>query len=239
MMHAAIVCGRWPVISIIMVLCMACTCVRPIMPPDSSGALSTESCLLPFPTSPYRFIHAVEAAPPGGARIMMVGVTMIDPAASTIRSVIMTIEGLVLFDAGYDKSITIHRALPPFDNKHFAGYMMEDVRLMYFPPQGTRSASGMLNDGSTICRYTSGDNVIVDVIIHQDHTWDIEHYAGCGKPVRTVKARLLQDGFPGVIELSIQKPQKYFLRLKLISAEPLSPNPDMPEHKKLEVKSEK
>ncbi|MEI6126655.1 MAG: hypothetical protein WCQ99_08915 [Pseudomonadota bacterium] len=224
MRQAGTVCGRWPfILLIIPVVCIACTCVRPLPPANFAGPGSAETCRLPFPASPYRFIHAVEALPPGGARIMLVGVTIIDPRAAAIRSVIMTIEGLVLFDAAYDKEVTIHRALPPFDNKHFAGYMLEDVRLIYFPPRGTLSASGLLADGSTVCRYAGGDGMLVDVTIHPDQTWEIGSYASSGKIMRSVKASALQDGFPGVIELSVRQPAKYFLRLKLISAEPVSP----------------
>jgi hypothetical protein len=152
---------------------------------------------------------------------MLLGITVIDPAAGEIRCAVMTIEGIVLFDASCGDSVFVYRALPPFDNKHFANSMMDDVRFIYFPPLGTLKDFGNSNDGSTVCRYYGNDNNIVDVILHTDHSWEIVQYSSSLTMVRKVKAIYTNDRIPDLIELNVQSPQKYSLRLKLISAEPV------------------
>jgi len=219
-MNIFIVRCQWPFIFFIIFLCISCTRIRPIKSVDFSE-LNPKVCLQPFFITPYRFIHTIEAELPGGSQMMLIGITVIDPVVGKYRSAIMTIEGMVLFDASCDNTVFIYRALPPFDNKHFANSMMDDVQFIYFPPQGTLRTFGNLDDGSTICRYYGEDTKIVDVILHPDHSWEIEQYSSYRKIVRKVKAMSIQDRIPSVIELSVQRSQKYFLRMKLISAEPV------------------
>jgi len=221
-MNSFIVRCQWPFIFFILFLCISCTRIRPIKSVGFSG-LNQKVCLQPFFITPYRFIHAIEAELPGGSQVMLIGITVVDPVVGKFRSAVMTIEGMVLFDASWDNTVVVYRALPPFDNKHFANSMMDDVRFIYFPPQGTFRTIGSLDDGSTICRYYGEGREIVDVILHSDNSWGVEQYSSCRKIVRKVKAISMQNKIPAVIELSVQRAQKYFLRMKLISAEPVPP----------------
>ena len=184
-------------------------------------AETQQQCLLPFSGIPRRYIHAIEAVLPGRVQLTVIGITIIDPAADKIRAAIITLEGLVLFDASAaGENVTIHRALPPFDGREFALHLMQDVRFIFIPPAGTHISSGMIDNGSTICRYEDADGMTEDVIVHQDRTWEIEQYKGCGKPLRRLRSRSLKNGVPDLIELSAHK---YVLRLELISAEQVLP----------------
>ena len=205
-----------------MLLC-SCTCPRPILRTQMTAEIQ-QQCLLPFSGTPRRYIHAIEAVLPGRVQLTVMGITVIDPAADKIRAAIITLEGLVLFDASAAAdNVTIHRALPPFDGREFALHLMQDVRFIFIPPAGTLSSSGMIDNGSAICRYEGADGMMVDVIVHHDQTWEIEQYKGCGKPLRRLKSYSPKNGVPDLIELSVHKPRRYALRLELISAEPLLP----------------
>jgi hypothetical protein len=179
-------------------------------------------CNQPFVDIPYRFVHAIEVTLPGGGAGTVVGVTVIDPAPGTIHSVIMTIEGFVLFDAQYEKEVSVKRAVPPFNAGHFAKHMMDDVRLMLLAPQGRLASAGILEDGSTICRYDGRDGKIVDVVVHQDNSWEIGVYSDSHETIRRVNASSVKDWIPALVKLTAFDSWDYSLILKLITAEPAS-----------------
>ena len=203
---------------------ISCSRLPVIKPMDTSMTPDTmRRCHLPFLDIPYRFIHTIEVVLPGGRTGMVVGVTAFDPATKTIQSVIMTIEGFVLFDASYEKEVRVNRAVPPFNVEHFAGYMMDDVRLIFLNPDGRLTDTGVLEDGSTACRYYLKQNGVIDVIVHKDNTWEIEKYSDSHELLRRVMTFSLQDRIPSMVELNAFGFREYTLRLNLINAEPVSP----------------
>ncbi len=60
----------------------------------------------------------------------------------------MTIEGFVLFDAEAGETLTVHRAVPPFDAPAFAAALAEDIRLAFFSPGGEPAAWGEGEEGA-------------------------------------------------------------------------------------------
>ncbi|MGD0275399.1 MAG: hypothetical protein ABSB79_04990, partial [Syntrophales bacterium] len=171
---------------------------------------------------PYRFVHAIEASLPGGQVGIFIGVTIVDPAAKTIHSILLTQEGFILFDAQYAQSLKVNRALPPFNAEHLAGYIMEDVRLVFLAPEGAPADVSVLEDGSAICRYPRTQNMIEDIIIYPDGAWSIKLYRRPHEQLREVDAHSMKNGFPEMLELSGFESRNYSLRMKLISAEPVS-----------------
>ncbi len=210
-------------ISILILFLISCSRLPIIKPVDQALLPDTmRRCHQPFVYSPYRFVHAIEVTLPGGGAGTVVGVTVIDPAAETIRSVIMTIEGFVLFDAQYEKEVRVKRAVPPFNARHFANHMMEDVRLILLAPQGRLSSAGILEDGSTICRYDGIQGKIIDVILHQDNSWEIGVYSNSYETIRRVNASSVKDWIPTLVKLTAFDSWDYSLLLTLINAEPVS-----------------
>jgi hypothetical protein len=134
----------------------------------------------------------------------------------------MTIEGFVLFDAQYEKEVRVKRAVPPFNARHFANHMMEDVRLILLAPQGQLSSAGILEDGSTICRYDGSQGKIIDVILHQDNSWEIGVYSNSYETIRRVNASSVKDWIPSLVKLTAFDSWDYSLLLTLINAEPVS-----------------
>jgi hypothetical protein len=204
---------------------ISCSRLPVIKPVDTSMAPDTmRRCHLPFLDIPYQFIHTIEVVLPGVGTGTVVGVTAFDPATKTIRSVIMTIEGFVLFDAIDEKEMRVNRAVPPFNAEHFAGYMMDDVRLIFLIPDGRLSDIGVFEDGSTVCRYHVKQNWVIDVIVHKDNTWEIKRYSDSNELLRKVMTFSLMDRIPGIVELNAFGFREYTLRLNLISAEPFPPD---------------
>ena len=62
----------------------------------------------------------------------MLGVVSLDPEANTVECALLSIEGLRLFEAHDDGTLTTRRALPPFDRPALANGMMQDIRLIFF-----------------------------------------------------------------------------------------------------------
>ena len=216
--------GRCFLILTLTALPLSCSPLSAIRHTDPAAAADAiQRCRRPFLDIPYRVVHSIEAALPGGKTGTVVGVTVFDPAAETIHSVIMTIEGFVLFEARQEKGeLHLDRAAPPFDAGHFAAHIMEDVRLIFLAPEGRLADAGVLEDGSAICRYYENQDRIVDVVVHQDDTWEIETYRTSQERLRKIRAFSVQDRIPGMLELTGFESRNYSLRLKLISAEPVT-----------------
>ena len=78
----------------------------------------------------------------------MMGLTVLSSRLRSNRSVIMSLEGFVVFDGEVNQGLTVHRALPPFDSPGFAEGLMADIRLIFFQPEGTgrmRKTDGRLD----------------------------------------------------------------------------------------------
>ena len=225
-MKAFMLLGRCSLILMLTTFLISCSLLPVIRHTDPAAATDTvQRCHRPFLDIPYRFVHTIEAALPGGKTGTVVGVTVFDPTAETIHSVIMTIEGFVLFDAQYEgEEVRVNRAVSPFNAEHFAEHIMEDVRLIFLAPEGRLSDAGVLEDGdgSVICRYYGNQDKITDVVVHQDDTWEIGTYRGSRERLRKIRAFYVQDRIPGMLELTGFESRNYSLRLKLIGAEPVT-----------------
>ena len=197
----------------------SCSHLPVIKPGEPSAVALIEQCRRPYPAVPYRFVHAIEVVLPGGSSGTMIGVTLVDPKAAAVQSVMMTLEGFVLFDGTYDKKVRVDRAVPPFDKPEFAKNMLDDVRLLYLAPEGRPMHAGTLKDGAVICRYIGTQYPVMDVIVHRDGSWEIDGYSESEEAKRRIKAGSVKNGIPETIELKAYEAWDYTLRMRLISAE--------------------
>ena len=151
------------------------------------------------------------------------GITVISPEEKKINSVIMTIEGFVFLDAYYDQKVVINRGIPPFDSIDLVKGMMNDIKLMFFKPEGSLIKSGMSGDGLHVCRYKNDAGRVVDVITNNGCNWEIRQYNPRGNLIKTVKAdqcKVLagspnKNGFPGRIKLASRGINGYALAFEL------------------------
>ena len=188
-----------------------------------------KKCSDVFLEGKWRFVHLIEFTMPGNKKSFVMGITVIYPEERKIESVIMTIEGFVFLDAYYDQKVVINRGVPPFDSIDFARGMMDDIKLMFFKPEGSLIESGISGDGSHVCRYKNDAGRVVDIIKNNGCDWEIRQYSPDGTLIKIVKAdqcKILagssnQSGFPGRIKLASRGIKGYALAFELKEAKRL------------------
>jgi hypothetical protein len=216
-------CCLFSMILFLMISCTGSPELVPIqqpLPPNGD-----RRCMTPFPNRDRQFVHSIHASMPGGQEAVVIGITSISPRTGAVACVMMTVEGLVLFDARYDGRIVIHRALPPFDSMAFARGLMDDIHLIFFPPKGPLVTSGMSEDGAWVCRYRTEEGTMADIVIHEDHSWEIRQYNHDLRLIRSVvtdpagkKTSGRESALPVRLKLAAFGLSEYALTLDLIEA---------------------
>ena len=209
---------------------ISCSTLTSLKPVDRAARTDLpQTCRRLFPNGKWQFVHSIEAVMPGGHRGLVMGVTVISSRDKSAHCVLMTIEGLVVFDARYDKQLVINRAVAPFDNEGFAAGLISDIQLIFFMPQGPLAEIGNDPNDASVCRYQNPDGRIVDLVINADHSWHIRHYNAQQRLSRTVDAFFTKpksDGngpdFPDRLELSAHDAAGYTLIMDLVEAIPLT-----------------
>ncbi len=221
--------------SLYLLLCMACILISCSTLPSLQPADRTvreelpQTCHRLFASGKWQLVHSIEAVMPGGHSGLVMGATIISSQDKSAHCVLMTIEGLVVFDARYDQQLVINRAVAPFDNDDFAAGLISDIQLIFFKPEGLPVETGIDPDGASVCRYLNPDGRIVDLVIESDHTWHIRQYTAHQRLSRTVDAFFTKqefdgDGpdFPDRLELKAHDAAGYTLIMDLVEAVPLT-----------------
>jgi hypothetical protein len=189
---------------------------------DSSTASRTAACSAIFPQGQWQFVHAIEIFPPVGPKQTVLGITQISSEKRTLHWVLMTIEGLVLFEADFDGAITVQRALPPLDRPGMAEGMFQDISLLFLPPKDPCVAAGFSKDAAWICRYPSTDRGHQDIVLQPDGGSEIRLYSRDNRLTRTVGPLPGKDhhagGQPSQVTLKAYGLMGYELRMSLIEA---------------------
>ncbi len=211
---------------------ISCASLPSVSPVDPAAVPDIrQTCDHLFPEGNWEVVHAIEADMPGSRGGMMIGVTKISAEARTIETAMMTVEGFVVFQGRYaGGKVSVSRGIPPFDSLHFAKGLMEDIRLVFFEPEGGTVRVGITENGRPVCRYETEESGTVDVITEAGDGWLIRQYEG-KKLRRTVhalpgegegKAASGEVPIPRLLELSatggMMMPD-YNLTLRLIKAE--------------------
>lgn len=210
---------------------IACSALPRVHPVDkAAGTKLRRKCDNLFPNGKWQFVHSIETTMPGGQKGLVMGVSVISSRDKTAQCVIMTIEGIVLFDARYDQRLIIQRAVPPFDSEGFAEGLIKDIQLIFFAPKGPPVETGSDKDGASICRYHNSDGRIIDLVIHGDRSWQIRQYSRQLRLKRTVTAFFSQENpakdqnaIPDRLELTAHGIAGYNLIMDLVEAVPLEP----------------
>ena len=206
-----------------------CAGLKPLTPLDPARkAAVLEECRRPFLAGSYRLVHALETVMPNGSSGTAIGVLMADPRTQHFRTVMMTIEGFVLFDTEAAKTLTVHRAVPPFDAPAFAEGLAEDIRLAFFAPAGEPAAWGEGEAGTRVCRYERADGGLVEVATQRDGVVLVHLYgAGQGGQKRVTMAPPRRPGLSETVEIRGGWPS-YTLRLRLLESEALDDSGSVP-----------
>ena len=95
------------------------------------------ACYAIFPAGTWESVYKIEAIMTGGGSSSLLGVTRGEPSERSLHSLLLTPEGFILFDAELREGrIAVQKAVAPFDSPAFARGLMEDVTLLFLPPQG-------------------------------------------------------------------------------------------------------
>jgi hypothetical protein len=189
------------------------------------------ACTAIFPRQAWHMVHTIQTDFPGGRKGVMLGVVSLVPDKNTVECALLSIEGLRLFEAHDDGTLTIRRALPPFDRPALADGMMQDIRLIFFRPEAPPLASGMMPSGEPGCRYTLGDG-FQDIVRKPSGEMVILRYDGKNRLIRRVTVtrchpagRAGQEAIPCRILLEAFHPARYQLELDLVEARPTVDSP--------------
>src|SRR5450759_2024361 len=221
---------------IVIVFLVSCSTMPVINPPMLPAAQKNLTCPSPFLKEKYQLIHSIEITAAGNVQGGIIGVTVADPSTRFVSCAIMTAEGMVLLEAqsGADKLI-VHRALPPFDSGDFAQNMIDDIKLIFFTPQGLMQKKGNLPDGSTACRWQEENGDFIDVIANKPKSTEIKKYSACGRLKRHIKLTQTAGNAYQSIELQGSGIVNYTLLMTLIEAQPAEG--ELPGKEKLKVKN--
>lgn len=220
---------RYRLVSVLLTVLAAGACAAPhALRPLDPGLMSAvgAGCQRPFLRVTHRLVHALEAELPDGRKEAGIGVLLADPRKRAFRTMLMTVEGWVLFDIEKGDTLTVRRAVPPFDSSGFARRMAEDIALAFFPPVATSLALGRGEDGASVCRFDSADMTRVDVLDRGGGAMEVRLY-GDGQDLRkrVVISSFNRDGLAERIEIRSGVWPSYTLRLRLIEGEAIPYSP--------------
>jgi hypothetical protein len=219
MKHILLLLSLWSLI-------LSCSSLPQVYPAgDSAGPQTDRACRGPFPDGDWQLLHSIEATLPGGKKGFLMGLTVISSSNRTARCVLMTLEGFVVFDALYDKQISIKRAIAPFDSELFANGLLDDINLIFFKPSGSIKTAGFLKSGAAVCRYQKPDGRLVDIINRGAPNWEIRQFRPDNRLAQTVKIVFAKEtqltdpkGISDKIELKAHGSPGYELVMELVEA---------------------
>ncbi len=207
--------------------------VKPVSQTDKADI--ARRCRAHFPDRPWQLVQSLTAYLPNGEIRNAVSVTRIYPEDLRIRCVIMSLEGIVLFNGQqYDNRLEVKRAVPPFDSNEFAEALFDDIRLVFFRPSGSIIETGTDPAGTPVCRYElDGSQGFADMLFAGKQRIRIRRYGPGKKLLKTVKACYAPDCMPSDLEPDTDLPGKieithhgflgYRLVMDLIRAENQAP----------------
>ncbi len=222
---------------IISIVFLASCSTMPAIYPSILPAVQTVlTCPSPFLKEKYQLMHAIEIHAAGNVQGGIIGVTVADPSTRFVSCAIMTAEGMVLLETQSDgEKLSVHRALPPFDSGDFAKNLIDDIKLIYFTPQGLIQKKGNVDNGSAACRWQVEDGDFIDVIASNPGSTEIKKYSACGSLQRHITLKETAGNAYSSIELQGSELVNYTLLMTLIDAKPVGSR--SPGKEKLKVKS--
>ena len=132
-------------------------------------------CYVIFPAASWESVHKIEATIRGWGSFSLLGVTKGEPLERRLQSLLLTLEGFILFDAELsEEGLAVRKAVVPFDSPAFARGLMEDVSLLFLPPQVKPTAWGKETDGTMVCKWQGPGDFRTDIKESMDGGWRIE-----------------------------------------------------------------
>jgi hypothetical protein len=175
-----------------------------------------KTCLALFPSEPWECIHKIEAVISEEVSSSLIGITTGDPVGRKLHTVLLSPEGFILFEAEQIKdTISVLKSMAPFDSPAFARGLMEDVNLLFFPPQGRPSKWGRSADGAILCQWESPDGSRREITLSAVGKISLRDSHGNLVKEALLRAPFVQ-GLASQVELRAYKPAPYRLKMTLL-----------------------
>jgi hypothetical protein len=179
-----------------------------------------QRCFALFPSGPWECVHKIEAVIQEGMPFVLLGITKGDPADRKLHTALLTPEGFILFEAEQlEDTISVLKAVAPFDSAAFARGLMEDVSLLFLPPQGGPSKWGRSADGAILCQWESPDGSRREISLSTVLKISLRDRHGDLVKEALLKAPFVK-GLASQMELRAHKPAPYRLKMTLLSGTP-------------------
>ncbi len=178
-------------------------------------------CYAAFPAEPWESVHRLEATIRGGF-FSALGVTKGEPSKRRVQSLLLTPEGFILFDAErQENDMVVKKAVAPFDSPAFARGLMDDVALLFLPPQMKPRTWGKVSDGTMICEWEDLDGSHTEMTGSMARGWRIQRRNKRGEVIKEILLNgPFVDGVASRIELRAFEPATYRLKMTLVQSSP-------------------
>ena len=197
----------------------------PVLHTVAGDESAAQICPRAFVGGDWQFVHSITFTTAGGHGSTLVGVTVLQ--AGTLHTVLMGVEGFVLFEAEqqYNEKLFVKKAMPPFDKSGFAEGLMADVQTLFFEPSFDSRLLAENKDGELVCRYRDKNDLLTDVVTAERGWNRITRYDAGEKAEQTIVVRQYRDvagdSVPQRIHLTSTGTAGYTLQLELLSADKL------------------
>jgi hypothetical protein len=99
--------------------------------------------------------------------------------------------------------------------------MIDDIKLIFFVPEGKLQTKGNFPDGATVCRYSEENGDWIDVIADKSKRTEIKRYSSSGMLRRQIRFNKTARNIYQHIELQANEQFNYSLSMTLIEAQPV------------------
>lgn len=195
--------------------CAAVPQYKPLSP--QSGT----TCPNIFPYKAFRAVHTIELNNALIGKRIFIGAAKVEPERDALHAVLMSVEGMVLFEAKAEGgNLRVIRAFPPLNDPDFARGLMADVSFLLLNPLAAPVERGADEQGLTACRWQTEAGGVLEQTFVRDGAIRVRRYDGQRRTIKEAVALPPFDrGMPTQIRLRSFIPANYTIELTLINME--------------------
>ena len=205
-------------IALLMLMVTACATVPQYKPLNlQSGAVCPDI----FPSKAFRTVHQIELNSALIGKSILIGAAKVEPGRDALHTVLMSVEGMVLFEAECEGAdLRVISAFPPLNDPAFAKGLMADVLFVLLKPAGLPAEQGIDEQGLTACRWPTQAGSVLETASMPDGAVRMRLYDGDKRTMKeAVASPPFTRGVPAKIKLKAFGPANYTIDLTLIEME--------------------
>jgi hypothetical protein len=207
-------CRLFNVVFLVLAL-TACAVIPPYKPLSPQGGVT---CPGLFPSKSFWVVHQIDMKSVRIGEGVFIGAAKVEPLKAALHTVLMNVEGMVLFEAEYENGdIKIISAFPPLNDPAFARGLMADVLFALLKPACGPVEQGVDEQGLTACRWAAEADAIFETALLPDGVVRMRLFGGDRLVVKEALTSPPYDlGMPARISLRAFHPSYYTIELTLI-----------------------